>query len=163
MRYILPLDQPYSQLCHIVKDTAMRFEFDKFSTIMVEYINMCIIKWHLGIDRVMYLESIVQRFSRYLTVDECVRFIDYLDTVYWPYVNSSITEDIGYDSVVDVKVNPDASLDITITQLPQIKIKTPLQIAIDNVCIEVETKLYSGEYIDPKLKEIYDARQATYN
>lgn len=162
MRYILPLDQPYSQLCYIVKDTAMQFEFDKFSVIMVEYINMCIVKWHLGIDRTMYLETLIGRFSGYLTPDECAHFLGYLDNVYWPYVNASISEDIGYDSVVEVKVNPDTSLHIQVTQLPQVKIKTPLQLAIDAVCIDVETKLYSGEYIDPKMKEIYDARKTTY-
>lgn len=146
----------------MVSETRMNMEYKAFGEIIVDYVKMNILKWHLGLDRAIHLIDLTTKLSKYLTYDETIYYINYLDAVFWPQVNVSILEDIGYDNVVEVTIDSESSLVINVTKPVAVHLKTPLQLAIDNVCIEVEEKLYSGEYIDPKLKEIYDARKLTY-
>lgn len=147
----------------MVADTHLHVDILVFRKIMIDYVNMNIVKWYLGLDRAMHLDIFSIQLSKYLTYDEYVVYLNYLDTVFWPYVNSSIAEDINYESIVEVKVDDNANLTITVKPSINEISKTPLQFVIESICNEVEEQLYNGEYVHPKLKEIYDARNATYN
>lgn len=163
MIYILSLEQPYSRLCYLVSDTNLQVDQLVFKKIMIDYVNMCIVKWHLGLDRGIHLDMFSIYLSKYLSYHEYTIYLNYLDTVYWPYVNSSITEDISYETSVEVTIDDNSNLIITIKNSTFEMTKTPLQIVIENICNEVDEQLYNGEYVHPKLKEIYDARNRTYN
>lgn len=156
MKYIFSLDGAYSHVNYIVSRNDVPLEYSVFSDIMFNYIQACVRRWYFGFDYNKNIAMLKVGLGRYLLESEIDIYLNYLDNSFWPVINNCIIEDITDKTMVLVTIASDRSLMLEIK--PEL---TSLDVVLDRVCIDVEHKLYSGEYIDPILKEIYDARQPT--
>lgn len=157
MQYIIPTEQPYGVLCHMVAETHMEVEYEVFVELLINYINVNISRWYFGLQCEDNLDKLHTKLSKYLTPAETITYLDYLDKNYWTYFTISIKEEISYNTTLSLTPFNSEGILVSITPTPPVP--SPLEIVIDNICIEVEDKLYSGDYIHPRLKEIYDAKR----
>ena len=157
MQYIISTEQPYGMMCHMVSETRMQVEYEVFVELLINYINVNISRWYFGLQCNDQLDKLCTKLSKYLTSTEITSYLKYLDKHYWNYFTSSIKEEINYDTTLTLTPLNHEGILISINAAPPAP--NPLEVVIDNICIEVEDKLYSGEYIHPKLMEIYDAKR----
>lgn len=156
MKYIFSLDGTYARINYITSQHDVPLEYSVFSDIMFNYIQACIRRWYFGFDYNKNMSMLHVGLRKYLLEHEMSMYLDHLDNEFWPIINNCIIEDITNDTMVFVTIKSDRSLLIEVR--PE---RTPLEITLDRVCIDVEHKLFSGDYVDPLLKEIYDAKSQT--
>lgn len=159
MRYIFSTEAQYGYLSMLTQDTKKEVPRIPFGEMISLYVKMCIEEWYFGYDVNDSIYDFQHTLHRYLTVDEALNYTVFLHTTLWTYIDNNIDDDITSRDDIEVKV--DDYLNLTIDVIPQHSSKNinPLSTVIDNICIEVEQQLYSGEYVHPRLMEIYDARR----
>lgn len=153
MKYIFSLEGAYARINYITSHINATLEYSVFSDIMFNYIQACMRRWYFGFDYNKNMAMLNVGLRKYLTEHDMSMYLDFLDNEFWPIVNNCIIEDITTESVVFITIKSDKSLLIEVRAE-----RTLLEITLDRVCVDIEHKLYSGDYIDPLLKEIYDAR-----
>lgn len=156
MKYIFSLTAAHAQINHMLPEHEVPIEFSVFSDIILNYVQSTVRRWYFGLDYTKNINMLRVGLNHYLTLNDVDSYLMYLDNIFWPNINNAIDEDVFENTMVFITILSDGSLMIEIK--PE---KTPLQIIIDRVCIDVEHKLYSGEYVDPTLQEIYHASRTT--
>lgn len=159
MKYLFSTESQYGYLSILTADTRKQVPLRPFGDMMSQYVKMCIHEWYFGFDIDDRIQDFQNNLSRYLTVQEATAYTSFLYTTLWIYIDSNLDENIGYTDELNITV--DEHLILTIEIIPQnpVQVINPLTAVINDICIEVEQKLYSGDYIHPRLKEIYDARR----
>lgn len=154
MKYIFPLSEPYSHLNYYVTKYDGPVEFTVFSDIILNYINTCIHRWYYNSFDQKSSNLLFAGLHQYLMPNEVDDYILYLDTVFWPNINTCIIEDIYIDTMVYVTISSSKSVMFEIK--PE---KTRFEKVIDKLCTDVEHRIINGDYIEPILQEIYDAKR----
>lgn len=154
MKYIFSLEAAYTQINYYVSQYDVPLEFSVFSDIIFNYVQAAISRWYYGSSNDKSTKMLYVGLSRCLSNDELDDYILYLDSIFWPNINNCIIEDINKDNMVYVTIKSGWSIMFEVKPAP-----TPLEVIIDRVCVDVEHRLDSGDYIDPTLKEIYNARR----
>lgn len=159
MKYIFSTESQYGYLSILTEDTKKEVPIVPFGGMMSQYVTMCIEEWYFGFDVSDRIHDFQINLRRYLTEQEALLYTIFLHTTLWTYIDNSIDDNIHYRDEINVTV--DRQLVMTIEVIPHNSgnVINPLTTVINDICIEVEQKLYSGDYIHPRLKEIYDARR----
>ena len=152
MKYVFPLNGAYSSINHIAKTSDIPIEHSVFSDIVINFLQANIKRWYFGQNVDNHSAMLYVGLSQYLTASEVDIYMEYLDNVFWPSITLCMSDVVSPTTAVTLSINSNNSLVIELSPEP-----TPLELVIDRICVDVDHRLYNGDYIDPILKEIYDA------
>lgn len=160
MIHIYSVEPQYDYMCSLVADTNMTLYYKDFYNIMSKYIELLLNYHCLDCYTDYQRDEFNKIISRYLTVNETTKFLDYTNKTLWKHIYSEVYSILTVDDRITIQSDSHTSLRIYITRKIDLNINPTLESVLNRICADVEQKIDSGEYIIPQLKEIYDVCNA---
>lgn len=158
MIYMYSLSAPYGYINALADKITHPIDFNVFSDIMINYMNVAISRWYgySYADRNEHMFRV--GLNMFLSEEPMEMYIGYLETQFWPSVSRPLPEQIDSNQVATVMIESKDTLIVEISY-PEGKALTPMERTLLKVCQIVEDKIYAGEWVDPLLLEIYETRK----